>query len=240
MNQTPEQWDGLVRRLNEGGCPVLPDHSYKICPVGLAIEKMPGTSFNSIFDLKQGGTGYAIELTLRNEAIRPIDIVGYQIKTPWGVPMLSLLPAPRKSSERYPHYSFPNPGPYYEGDFVINRCFARRKSRLQPGEQIEGILVASSEEPIPLEIPHLARIIATFFVFDSRRNAFAAQFRLPVNRRALIAREKKNQAMEPSQPLVPNMCDGRSMEVATGISSGAEGETLNHIIDNVQLQTRDK
>jgi hypothetical protein len=240
MNQTPEQWDGLVRRLNDGGCPVLPDHSYKICPVGLAIEKMPGTSFNSIFDLKQGGTGYAIELTLRNEAIRPIDIVGYQIKTPWGIPMLSLLPAPRKSSERFPHYSFPNPGPYYDGNFVINRYFARRKSRLQPGEQIEGVLVASSEEPIPLEIPHLARIIASLFVFDSRRNAFAAQFRLPVNRRALIAREKKNQAMVPSQPLVPNMCDGRSMEVATGTSSGAGGETLNHIIDNVQLQTRDK
>ena len=33
MNHTPEQWDGLVRRLNDGGCPVLRDHGYKISPV---------------------------------------------------------------------------------------------------------------------------------------------------------------------------------------------------------------
>jgi hypothetical protein len=195
MNQTPEQWDALVRRLSEHGCPVLPDHSYKISPVGLAIEHIPGMSFNRIFDLKQGGTGYEIELILRNEANRPIDIVGYQIKVPWGFPSLSLLPAPEKSSSKYPHYSFPEPGPYYEGDFCINRYFARRKSRLQPNEQIEGGLVASSEEMIPMEIPHMGRIIATLSVFDSRRNAFAAQFRLRVDRRELIAREKRIQAM---------------------------------------------
>jgi len=190
MKQTPEQWAGLVRRLNDGGCPVLPDHGYKVSPLGLVIEEIPGTSFSSIFDLKQGGTGFAIELTLRNEATRPINIVGYQIKTPWGSPPLSLLPAPKKSSERYPHYCFPEPGPYYEGDFVINRYFARRKSQMQPGEQIEGVLVASSEEPMPQEILHLARIIVTLHVFDSRQNAYSKQFQLPVNRRELIAREK--------------------------------------------------
>ena len=84
MKQTPEQWAGLVRRLNDGGCPVLPDHGYKVSPVGLVIEKIPCMSFSSIFDLQQGGTGFAIELTLRNEAPRPINIVGYQIRTPWG------------------------------------------------------------------------------------------------------------------------------------------------------------
>ena len=113
--------------------------------------------------------------------------------------MLSLLPAPKKSSERYPHYCFPEPGPYYEGDLVINRYFARRKSRLQPGEQIEGVLVASSEETIPLDIPHLARIVVTLYVFDSRQNAYSAQFRLPVNRRELIARGKPIPAMASSE-----------------------------------------
>ncbi len=200
MKQTPEQWDGLVRRLNEGGCPVLSDHGYKVSPVGLVIEKIAGMSFNSIFDLKQGGTGYAIELTLRNEATRPINIVGYQIKTPWGSPPLSLLPAPKKSSERYPHYCFPEPGPYYEGDFVINRYFARRTSRLQPSAPIEGVLVASSEEPIPQDIPHLARIIVTLLVFDSRQNAYSAQFQLPVNRHAWILRKQPGPAMASSEP----------------------------------------
>jgi hypothetical protein len=200
MKQTPEQWAGLVRRLNEGGCPVLSDHGCKISPVGLVIEKIPGTSFNSIFDLKQGGTGYALELTLRNEATHAIDVVGYQITTPWGTPMLSLLPAPRKSSVKHPHYSFPEPGPYYDGGFCVNRYFARRRSRLQPGEAIEGVLVASSEEPIPQDIPHLAGIIVMLVVFDSRQNAYSAQFQLLVSRRELIARKKVRPAMASSAP----------------------------------------
>ena len=200
MKQTPEQWDALVRRLNEGGCPVRSDHGYKISPDGLAIEKIPGMSFNSMFDLKQGGMGFAIECTLRNDASRPIDMVGYQIQTPWGAPPLSLLPAAKKSSARYGLYCFPEPGPYYEADWVINRHFARRKSRLQPGQEVEGVLVASSVEPIPQDIPHLARIIVTLVVFDSRRNAYSAQFRLPVNRRELIARRKPSPAMASSEP----------------------------------------
>jgi hypothetical protein len=198
MNRTREQWDELARRLNAGGCPVLSEHGYRIAPVGLAIDKIPGLSFNSIFDLTQGGTGYSIELTLRNEASRAIDVVGWQLKTPWGLPKLTLLPAPKRSSNWYPHYSFPEPGPYYEGGWVVNPFFARRKSRLQPREEIEGVLVASSEEAIPLEIPHLARIIVTLVVFDSRGNAFSAQFRLPVDRRELIARGKKRPSDKPA------------------------------------------
>jgi hypothetical protein len=195
MKHTPEQWDGLVRRLHEGGCPVLVDHGYKVSPVGLAIEQIPGTSYSSIFDLKQGGAGHAIELTLRNRPNRPIDIVAFQITTPWGVPPLSLIPAPRKSSERYPLYCFPDPGPFYEGEWVINRYFARCKTRLLPRQEVEGVLVASSEEPIPEDIAHFARIIVTLSVFDSRRNAYFAKFRIPVNRGEQIAREKRKQSM---------------------------------------------
>jgi hypothetical protein len=182
MNYTSEQWDALMRRLNDGGCPVLHDHGYKIAPTGLSVEKMPGMSLSQIFTLAHGGTGYAIEIMLRNEANRPIDIQGFQIKTPWGIPKLALLAASKKSSARYPHYCFPEPGPYYESEFVLNRFFARSKSRLNPGEELEGVLVASSEEMIPVDVPHLARIIATLVIFDSRGNAFSAQFRLPVIR----------------------------------------------------------
>jgi hypothetical protein len=199
MKQTPEEWDGLVRRLNSGGCPVLSDHRYKISPVGLAIEKIPGMSFSSMFDLRQGGAGYAIECTLRNDANRPIDVVGFQIRTPWGVPPLSLLPAPKKSSARYPLYCFPEPGPFYEGDWVINRYFAWRKSRLQPGQEVEGVLVASSVEPIPRDVAHHARVIVTLVVFDSRQNPYSAQFRLRVDRRDLIDRRNASPPMASSE-----------------------------------------
>lgn len=187
---TPEQWDGFCHRLNEGGCPVLRDDAYKMSPVGLSIKEMPVMSFSEIFDLPDGGAGYAFEAVVRNDAIRPIDIQGFQIKLPWGTPKVSLVPAPKKSSTKYPNYSFPGVSRYYDGDFVLNPIFARRKYRLNPGGEIEGVLVGSSEESIPLEVPHDALIIARIRVFDSRGNTFSGRFRVRVNRAELIARER--------------------------------------------------
>ena len=191
MKQTSEQWDALLRRLNDGGCPVLRDHGYKIAPFGLSIEEIPGMNFNKIFDLKQGGTGYAIELIVRNDSNRPIDIVGYQIKMRWGIPRLTLLPPPR--------YSFPKPGPSYEDHIVINRYFARRKTRLQPGDEVEGLLVASSEDSMPLGLAHFTWITATLLVFDTHRNAFSGQLRLFVDRRDRSANDLRNQEFASSQ-----------------------------------------
>jgi hypothetical protein len=196
---TKEQVAGLFHRLNDGGCPVQRDHGYKISPMGLSIEKIPGLGCNEMFDLTQGGTGCAIEFLLQNKADWPIDIQGCQIAAPGGVPKLSLLPAPRKSAAHYPNYRFPDYGRYYDQEWVVNSFFARRKSRLNPGDKIEGVLLASSEELIPLEIPHFARVIVTLLIFDTRGNAFPAQFGVPVDRGALIARERRNQGMASSQ-----------------------------------------
>jgi hypothetical protein len=188
VKYTTEQENALVRRLNGGGCPVLRDNGYKICPVGLAIESIPGPTFNRIFPLAHGGTGYYFDLVLRNETDHPITIRGFQIETPWGVPRISLLPAPKKSSDKYPHYCFPEPGPYYDGEYVLNPLFARH-GQVMPGEEIEGGLVASSEERIPADIAHLAAIFVTLTIFDSGRNGFSGRLGLRVYRDEVVARE---------------------------------------------------
>ena len=196
MKYNPEQDDALVRRLREGGCPVLRDHGYKIRPVGLAIESIPGATFNRIFPLANGGTGYYFDVALRNEADHPVNVWGFQIKAPWGIPRISLLPAPKKSSDRYPLYCFPEPGPYCEGEYALNPFFARHKSLL-PGEKIEGSLLASSDERIPAEIAHLAVIFVTLTIFDSSRNDFSGQIGLRVHRdEALVRKYAERQAQK--------------------------------------------
>ena len=190
MKYTPEQWDAFARELNDGGCPVLQDHAYKLSPVGLVIESIPGMNFSKAFSFQDGGAGYAIELVIRNEAIRAIDITEFQIKTPWGIPKVSLLPRERRSSNKYGFYCFPELGPQYEAEFVLNPFFARRKSRLLPGESMEGLLLVSSKESIPAQIGHLAPIVVTLTIFDSRQNGFSAQFGLRVQRLDILAREK--------------------------------------------------
>jgi len=206
MKMTQEQCEGLFHRLNQGGCPVQPNHGYKVPPFGLAIEKIPGISHSEICELLGGGTGYAIELGLRNDSDRPIDIVGFQIETPWGVPKLTLVPRWDKSMGKHSPYHFSDGhsyheltqtyvrNHYYEGGYVLNYLFARKKSRLKPGEEVEGMLLAEDQEPIPAEYPDLARIIVTLRIFDSRRNRFEAPFRLVADRHVLRARERAKRA----------------------------------------------
>ena len=191
MQQTAEQWDALVGRLNVGGCPVLANHGYKIAPVGLAVQPIPGVNFSRIFDLKEGGSGYAIEVTLRNYASRPIDIVGFRIRTPWGIPKLTLLQAP--------NYAFPEPGPSYDADFVINRYFQKRKSRLLPSKETEGLFIASSEDEIAEGVQHFDSVFLTLDVFDSRSNVFSGHFGVRVDRRERIARELRKQKTRSAQ-----------------------------------------
>jgi len=191
MNQKNQVWKGMVQHLNEGGCPVRADHGYRFGTKALAIEPIGGFTVSQIFTLEQGGTGFALEFVLRNELQRPIDVTGFQIKTPWGIQRLSLLPAPRKSSARWPHYCFPEPGPYYDGDYVLNPLFDRRKSRLNPGEEREGVLVASSEEEIPSSVRHRDGIFVTLRIFDSRRTAFSARFGVRVIRDDVAASQQR-------------------------------------------------
>ena len=94
QRMTPEQWEGLLRRLMAGGCPVLLDDGYRMPPFGLAIEKFPEILLNEVIDLVGGGTCYAIGFALRNELDRCIDVQGFTLVTPWGMPRLSVLPAP--------------------------------------------------------------------------------------------------------------------------------------------------
>jgi hypothetical protein len=197
---TPEQWEGLLRRLKNGGCPVRQDHGYKMPPLGLAIEKVPGISFSQIFDLQAGGTGYAIEFVLRNELDRPIDVQGFQIRTPWGIPRVSLLPAPRKSSCVYPHYILPDRSRYFEAGFVLNPIFARQNTRLKPREEVEGVLVALDEAPIPTEIQNLERVMLTLVIFDSRGNSYSEPFSMQVDRSALHFRELAKERWARKQP----------------------------------------
>jgi len=61
-----------------------------------------------------------------------------------------------------------------------------RQTRLKPGEELEGVLVATSEDPIPEDIPHNSRIALSLAVFDSRRNIYSGRFSVLVDRSARL------------------------------------------------------
>jgi hypothetical protein len=191
---TEEQWKVLNRRLRQGGCPVLEDHGYEMPPIGLVIEVRPLNILNQVCDLADGGACYVIEFALHNVLDRPLDVQGFQLVVPWGTPQLSVLAAPRKSSFSWPHYILPDGSRYFDAGYMLNPIFARQKTRLEPDEKVQGLLVALDEGSIPEEIADCTHIPVTLSVFDSRKNRYSAQTGLWVDRSALRARKREAEA----------------------------------------------
>lgn len=196
---TPEELSALYRCLIEGGCPVQQQHGYKITPTGLVVEQVPEMFVNTIFDLADGGTGYLLELLIRNELDRSTYIHGFQIETPWGRARIALLPDSSKSVPRYYDYTFPGGTLGFDRSLVINSIFSGH-GRLNPGDEIEGLLLGVDEEPLPDEYPDNGRVVVKLSIFDERGNRFTSKFRLCVDRSALRARERKKEILASLQP----------------------------------------
>ncbi len=193
---TPEEWEGLFRRLNDAGCPVQKDHAYRVAPVGLVIEEPLSWSQSRVFARRDGSTGFALEFLLWNELDRRIYIQGCQIWPPWGALRLSLLPPAGKSSQRNCSYQFPGDRePYDEGGTVLNSIFARQKSWLNPNDEVEGVLLAVDELPIPCEFRDNARVTVGLHIFDSLGNRYEHDFKVKVDRSALRTPKAKERTL---------------------------------------------
>ena len=184
-----EEWTSLAHHLMECGCPVQLEAGYKVAPVGLAIIQIPSLGVNSVFDLETGGAGYMMDAHIGNELDRPIWIHGFQIKTPWGGAGFSLLSDPTQSVPKQEIYSFPNSTLGFERSVVLN-SFLSGNGRLNPGDEIEGLLLGVDEDPLPDEYPDNGRIVVKLSIFDERGNRFSSGFRLCVERSAIYDRKR--------------------------------------------------
>jgi hypothetical protein len=144
-----EQQLNLAHLLNRAGCPVQTDTGFQAPPTGLLIEQVPEVGLNTVFDLANGGTGFVLDILIKNERHDAIWLDGFQIEGPWGHVTKSLIAAPRKSDGRYPYYCFPNDsGPAFEGAIVVNRFFTTRR-RLDGKDEICGLLIGIGQRIDP-------------------------------------------------------------------------------------------
>ena len=135
MKMTQVQDEGLFHRLNQGGCPVQPNHAYKVAPFGLAIEKIPGTSHSQIFDLRCGGTGYSIELGL--QIIRIVSLLSWASRSRHRGEYRSFAGYPWKKSLGK-HSTYHLDGNYYEGEYVRTISSLERRAACSPVKRWTG------------------------------------------------------------------------------------------------------
>jgi hypothetical protein len=113
-----------------------------------------------------------------------------QIKPPWEGSCVSLLKDdPRyRTSGRF--YQFPGAtAPYFKGSDVLNRLL-EGKGRLNPEDDVEGLILATDPQNIPDDVADRGWIVVKVAVFHGAGNVFPSKFRLCVDRSAARARKR--------------------------------------------------
>jgi hypothetical protein len=169
----------FARYLNEHGCPAqLESRSPE-----LIVEQVFAVGTNIVFDLKDGQSGYVLDVALTSHSDRPIRFEGIRIKTPWGGSGISMLEPGTRYHIPGGYYSFPDDSLDFDRSVVLNRLLSG-KCRLNPRGEAEGVIMAVDPQSIPDDIPDNGRIVVELLVFDGPGNQFPSQFRLFVDRSA--------------------------------------------------------
>lgn len=82
--------------------------------------------------------------------------------------------------------------------------FLSGQRTLKPGGEIEGLLLAVDEKPIPNDYPDQAVTRVELSIFDERRNKYTLECRLLVDRSAARYREKRLRKIADSSKKMPS------------------------------------
>lgn len=159
-------------KLRRAGIP-LDDkvvESAKAASRGLRLYQTGTQLDSSIFDLDSAGTGYILSIAIRNPSDRIIRPVACRLKSPWGEARLRWLEDPLRNKPKEYSYSFPAPGPLGFGREAVLNHLLNRRTRLYPGDMVEGFLLGVGEECISDEYDDRRWLVTQFSVYDERGN----------------------------------------------------------------------
>jgi hypothetical protein len=190
--------------LQRGGVPfdkqVLED--LKTASRGFSIYQTGTSVDSSVFDLDFGGSGYMLNVVMCNDSSRIISAREFQLDIPWDGPNFRWLDDPFRKSPRQYEYSFPRHGPEgFDREAVLNHRLGKH-GRLNPREQLEGLLLGVGQAPIPKKYSDRQCLVTRLYVLDDLGNRYQGIIKLGVSREGHVGsgpaqkmqRDKKRQA----------------------------------------------
>lgn len=166
-----------VRRLRKSSRGIV------VCQTGYFFE-------NEVAELDCGGTGLSVSVGIENPSHTVITIDQYWLELPWT--QLSWLEEPPKK-----HYGYQMPDPLrypYARELVLNHR-VRRKGKIYPGDLVEGVLLGTSNEPIPAEYADRQQLRTRLWVFDTRGNSYTCRVLIAVSRTKQVKRSEHRRDM---------------------------------------------
>ena len=182
----------LVRSLRDRG--VLVDAREVRClarsAAGLRVKQV-GFGIDSFAQERVSGAEYAIRLAIANSSSRPLAPMRVELDFPWDHRGARLLEDPHLSRPRKELYAFPSGElhPYDRAD-VINHQLKRSRP-IAPRDEVEGMLLALADDPIPESYAEGSTLEVQVTVFDQRGEFHRQRAKLVVYRR--VARRKPHE-----------------------------------------------
>lgn len=177
-----------IKDLTKLGCAVECDEASK---QKLILEQLPSYGTNMMFELDDGRVGLVMDMQISSN----LDIrtrIALRLEAPWGRLNIRFLPNPSTHNRKYEYYDFPGTVFGFDRSVVINE-YLSGKVLLAPHDEIDGLLLAVIESPIPDEFPDYARIPVRVSAFYGRRDEAVSEFRVIVERGAVCRRHRERE-----------------------------------------------
>lgn len=158
-------------KLLIGGIPLDEEHLGEIRTTsrGLGLRQADTLIDTSIFELNSGDTGFMLSIAIYDDSDRTLRHAEARLKLPWWEPRIRWLWDPARQVPRQFTYEFPASSLVgIARDAVLNHRLG--KTKIVPGDSIEGLFLAVGGETIPDEYQDRQCVVAQFSLFDARGN----------------------------------------------------------------------
>lgn len=135
--------------------------------VRLRITQSGNSITNQVYATELDMTGYRAEVKIINDSTFPVVLRGFDLERPWNDEDFRFLPDPRDTRRPQDYYEMPTTTLRWPMDDVINhRTF--KNGKMEPGDVIDGFILAVGTTPIPPFYKHGDEIEMKFSVYDQR------------------------------------------------------------------------
>jgi hypothetical protein len=164
--------------------------------IRLQITQSGNSITNTVYATELNLTAYRAEVKIINDSSFPVVLRGFDLDLPWKDEDFRFLPDPREIRHPCNFYQMPMTGLILPLNAVINhRTFTN--GRMEPGDVIEGFILAVGTTPIPSFYKHGNEIAMKFSVYDQRSKPHSIRLILWVD---IYARIKTSAPELPEDP----------------------------------------
>jgi hypothetical protein len=174
----------LLGDLRLGGVPLDSEvvDEIRSQSVGLLIEQTGTMLESTVIALSSRRSGFQFSVAICNNSDRVICIDEFRLQSLWWEPNFQWVEDPLRMAPRRREYSFPACSLLgFERNAVLNHRVGRQ-GRLNPGAQMEGMLLGLGESSIPHEYRDRHAVTMRLQVFDSRGHSHECAIKFCIDR----------------------------------------------------------